>query len=121
VAKFTLTHLLARLWELRAAHGLTPEAFAERSGISYKYYQAVEAGRNRELRLSTLEWLAHAYGLEVSGNFWPRPRRRASSSSSACRPAALPGRVERLPALREITSPVFVRKGVGSKWPLEPV
>ncbi len=65
VAKTTLTHLLTRLRELREAHGLTQEAFAERSGISYKYYQAVEAGRKRELRLSTLERLASAYGLEV--------------------------------------------------------
>ena len=47
------------------AHGLTQEAFAELSGISYKYYQAVEAGRKRELRLSTLERLASAYDLEV--------------------------------------------------------
>ena len=55
MVKSTLTYLLTRLRELRAAHGLTPEAFAERSGISYKYYQAVEAGRKRELRLSTVE------------------------------------------------------------------
>jgi transcriptional regulator with XRE-family HTH domain len=65
VAKSTLTHLLKRLRELRDVHGLSQEAFAELSGISYKYYQAVEAGRKRELRLSTLERLANAYGLEV--------------------------------------------------------
>ncbi len=65
VAKSTLTRLRSRLWQLREAHGLTQEAFAERSGISYKYYQAVEAGRKRELRLSTLERLARAYGSEV--------------------------------------------------------
>jgi transcriptional regulator with XRE-family HTH domain len=46
-------------------HGLTQEAFAERAGMSYKYYQAVEAGRKEHLRLSTLERLAQAYGLEV--------------------------------------------------------
>ena len=57
--------MLKRLRELREAHGLTQEAFAERSGISYKYYQAVETGRKRELRLSTLERLARAYRLEV--------------------------------------------------------
>ena len=33
--------------------------------MSYKYYQAVEAGRKMELRLSTVERLAKAYGLEV--------------------------------------------------------
>jgi transcriptional regulator with XRE-family HTH domain len=61
----TINRLLPRLKQLRQVHGLTQEAFAEKAGISYKYYQAVEAGRKRELRLSTLERLASAYGLEV--------------------------------------------------------
>lgn len=33
--------------------------------MSYKYYQAVEAGRKLELRFSTLERLAGAYGIEL--------------------------------------------------------
>lgn len=45
--------------------GLTQEAFAEEAQISYKYYQAVEAGRKIDLRLSTLERFAAAHGLEV--------------------------------------------------------
>ena len=61
----TLVRLLERLRALRLAAGLTQEQFSERAGISYKYYQAVEAGRKRELRLSTLERLASAYQLEV--------------------------------------------------------
>jgi len=65
VASETLAILLKRLRELRRRHGLSQEAFAERAGMSYKYYQAVEAGRKRNLRLSTLEKLAAAYGLEV--------------------------------------------------------
>ncbi len=60
-----LAFLISRLRELRQAHGLTQEAFAEMAGMSYKYYQAVEAGRKRELRLSTLERLAAACGIEV--------------------------------------------------------
>ncbi len=44
---------------------MTQEAFAERAGMSYKYYQAVEAGRKVELRFSTVERLAAAYGIEV--------------------------------------------------------
>jgi transcriptional regulator with XRE-family HTH domain len=60
-----INRLLPRLKQLRQMQGLTQEAFAEKAGISYKYYQAVEAGRKRELRLSTLERLAAAYGLEV--------------------------------------------------------
>lgn len=65
MAKSTLKPLLKRLRVLREMHSLSQEAFAEMSGISYKYYQAVEAGRKRELRLSTLERLARAYGIEV--------------------------------------------------------
>jgi transcriptional regulator with XRE-family HTH domain len=65
VARVTLGILLKRLRELRRRHGLSQEAFAERARMSYKYYQAVEAGRKRNLRLSTLEKLAAAYGLEV--------------------------------------------------------
>lgn len=58
-------HLLKRLKELRVQRGLTQEAFAEMSGISYKYYQAVEQGKKLDLRLSTLERLAKAHDLEV--------------------------------------------------------
>jgi transcriptional regulator with XRE-family HTH domain len=65
MASTTLKRLLSRLRQLRDAHDLTQEQFAEMSGISYKYYQAVEAGRKRELRLSTLDRLAAAYGIEV--------------------------------------------------------
>lgn len=61
----TVLRLLGRLKALRVERGLTQEQFAEQSGISYKYYQAVEAGRKRDLRLSTLERLAKAHKLEV--------------------------------------------------------
>jgi transcriptional regulator with XRE-family HTH domain len=65
MADTLLKRLLTRLKQLRDAHGLTQEQFAELSGISYKYYQAVEAGRKPDLRLSTLQRLASAYGIEV--------------------------------------------------------
>lgn len=61
----TIDPLLNRLRELRLRKGLTQEAFAEQAGFSYKYYQAVEAGRKRDLRLSTLERLAEAHGVEL--------------------------------------------------------
>ncbi len=61
----TVQRLLGRLKALRLERGLTQEQFAEQSGISYKYYQAVEAGRKRDLRLSTLDRLAEAHGLEA--------------------------------------------------------
>jgi transcriptional regulator with XRE-family HTH domain len=61
----TIDPLIKRLRELRLRRGLTQEAFAEQAGFSYKYYQAVEAGRKRDLRLSTLERLAEAHGTEL--------------------------------------------------------
>lgn len=61
----TLKDLLLRLKRLRQRHFLTQEMFSEISGISYKYYQAIEAGRKKELRLSTLERLAGAYCIAV--------------------------------------------------------
>lgn len=57
--------LLARVKHLREGLGLTQEAFAERAGLGYKYYQSVEAGRRRDIRLSTLEKLAKACGLKL--------------------------------------------------------
>jgi transcriptional regulator with XRE-family HTH domain len=57
--------LLARVKTLRETLGLSQEAFAEKAGLGYKYYQSVEAGRKRDIRLSTLEKLAKACGLEL--------------------------------------------------------
>ncbi len=57
--------LLARVRELRETLGLSQEAFAERAGLKYKHYQAMEAGRKRDIRLSTLEKLAKACELEL--------------------------------------------------------
>jgi transcriptional regulator with XRE-family HTH domain len=61
-----LPQLIKRLKQLRQDAGLTQEQFAERAGMSYKYYQQVEAGRKRDLRLSTLERLAHAHRVDLS-------------------------------------------------------
>lgn len=56
--------LLARVKALREALQLSQEAFAERAGLKYKHYQAIEAGRKIDIRISTLEKLAKACGLE---------------------------------------------------------
>lgn len=61
----TAKRLLERLKQLRLHRKLTQEAFAEQAQISYKYYQAIEAGRKIDLRLSTVERLARAHGLAV--------------------------------------------------------
>jgi DNA-binding XRE family transcriptional regulator len=57
--------LIARLRELRKRHALTQEKVSELSGVSYKYYQLIEIGQRIDLRLSTLEKLAKAYGIGV--------------------------------------------------------
>ena len=56
--------LLARVKERREALELSQEAFAERAGLKYKHYQAVEAGRKPNIQLPTLAKLAKACGLE---------------------------------------------------------
>ncbi len=64
VSKSTTGKLLvARLRELRKRHSLTQEQFSELSGVAYKYYQLIEIGKRIDLRLSTVEKLAKAYGL----------------------------------------------------------
>lgn len=65
MANETVKRLLARVRELREARGLSQEAFAEKAGLTYKYYQHVEAGRKRDIRISTVEKLAKACGLEL--------------------------------------------------------
>jgi len=58
-------YLIRRIKNLRQQKELTQESFAERAQISYKYYQAIEAGRKRDLRLSTLSKLAEAHQLSL--------------------------------------------------------
>ena len=57
--------LIARLKELRKRHSLTQEGVSELSGVAYKYYQLIEIGKRIDLRLSTVEKLASAYGISV--------------------------------------------------------
>lgn len=59
-----IRRLLARIRSLREAHGLSQEAFAERAGLKYKHYQAIEAGRKPKLQLPTLIKIAKAFDLE---------------------------------------------------------
>ncbi len=59
-----IRRLLARIRALREARGLSQEAFAERAGLKYKHYQAIEAGRKPKLQLPTLIKIAKALDLE---------------------------------------------------------
>jgi len=69
VANETMQRLLARVREWREARGLSQEAFAERAGLTYKHYQAIEAGRKPRIQLPTIEKLARGCGLELSELF----------------------------------------------------
>lgn len=91
-----IKYLLERLKELRLHRGLTQEAFAEEAQISYKYYQAVEAGRKIDLRLSTLERLARAHGKEVWELLLPPGRMEALAEPVTKR--ARGGRAKKRPA-----------------------
>lgn len=96
VANDTATKLLARVKELREARGLSQEAFAEKAGLGYKYYQHVEAGRRRDIRLSTLEKLATACGLPLPElldfDRVPLALAEAQAEYDAGRPSAKPAK-----------------------------
>ena len=55
--------LIRNLRQLRLRHDLTQESAAELSGVPYKYYQDIEAGRRPCLRLDSLVRLAKPYSL----------------------------------------------------------
>ena len=75
--------LVARLRELRKRNALTQEKFSEISGVSYKYYQLIEIGLRIDLRLSTLEKMAKAYGIGVHELLAPNfPKVRQPKSHS---------------------------------------
>jgi len=56
--------LVSRLRELRKSHSFTQERVSELSGVAYKYYQLIEIGKRIDLRLSTVQKLARAYGIQ---------------------------------------------------------
>ncbi|MDY6068742.1 MAG: helix-turn-helix transcriptional regulator [Opitutales bacterium] len=47
-----------RLRLLRSAKSLTQEAFAEKLGLDYKFYQDLESGRKKYIRLDTIVRIA---------------------------------------------------------------
>lgn len=62
----SLCRLLAEhLRAIREHHGLTQEKAAHLIGCDYKYYQRIEAGA-KDIRLSTLERIAKALGVDSS-------------------------------------------------------
>jgi len=65
--------LAQRLRCLRELHGLTQEQFAEKAGLSYKFYQQIESGRKKQLWLETLDRVAAGFGLDAWELLAPHP------------------------------------------------
>lgn len=57
--------IAARLKALRKAAGITQEELAELSGLSYKFYQHLESGRKRLVRIDTIERICAGYKIEL--------------------------------------------------------
>jgi transcriptional regulator with XRE-family HTH domain len=89
----TAAFLGSRFRELRLRHELTQEQAAKLTKTEYKYWQLLEAGA-KDLRLTTLEKIAAAFGLEAKDLFASRLPR--SSIRSA--PAGAPHRPRRRPS-----------------------
>ncbi len=64
-ASTSLKLLAQRLRELRQRHNLTQEEAAGVCGMSYKFYQQIEANRKKQIWLETVERLASGYRLEA--------------------------------------------------------
>jgi len=60
---------ITRLRQLRRHYGLTQEQLAERAKLNYKHYQEIEGGRKRDIRLSTINQIAEAFGISIAALF----------------------------------------------------
>ena len=58
-------NIAQRLKDLRKLSKLTQEEFAEHADMNYRYYQHLESGRKKFLRIDTIERICRAYGIEV--------------------------------------------------------
>ena len=61
----SLEKVRRRLRDLRCLHGLTQQELAEIADFSQNFLQQIEAGRKKEIWLSTVERLASAFSLPV--------------------------------------------------------
>ena len=66
-----MPYFRGNLKRLRKLEQLTQQSVAEKAGIDYNYYQKIESGRWAGLRLSTVDTLADALGVEVWELFVP--------------------------------------------------
>ena len=83
----TSSRIQKRLKTLRLERGWTQERAAEACGIGYKLFQLYELGIKNNPSLSSLEKLAHGFGLDVSELLAPGlPKKRMKKSKKPTRP-----------------------------------
>ena len=61
----SIVKISKRLRELRLRHNLTQQELAEIADFSQNFLQQIEAGRKKEIWLSTVERLAAAFSLQA--------------------------------------------------------
>jgi transcriptional regulator with XRE-family HTH domain len=67
------SHFVAnRLRQLRSLAALSQEQTADLVGVTFKYYQRLESGSVLGIRLSTIEKITKAYGVDL-GAFFSKP------------------------------------------------
>jgi transcriptional regulator with XRE-family HTH domain len=62
----------ARLRQFRNQAALTQEQAATLVGVTFKYYQRLESGTVKGMRISTVEQVARAYGTDLFSFFSKR-------------------------------------------------
>ncbi|MBR4598274.1 MAG: helix-turn-helix transcriptional regulator [Opitutales bacterium] len=65
-------NIALRLKQLRKIAGITQEEFAEYANMSYKFYQHIESGRKKLVRIDTIERICAAYKIELFEFFNPQ-------------------------------------------------
>jgi transcriptional regulator with XRE-family HTH domain len=66
------TFVATRLRQFRNQASLTQEQAATLVGLTFKYYQRLESGTVKGMRLSTVEQVAQAYGVDLLSFFSKR-------------------------------------------------
>jgi len=64
--------IAARLRQFREQASLTQEQAATLVGVTFKYYQRIESGAVKGMRLSTVDQVARAYGIDLLSFFSKR-------------------------------------------------
>jgi transcriptional regulator with XRE-family HTH domain len=61
--------IAGRLRQVRSQAALSQEQAADLVGVTFKYYQRLESGRVLGMRISTIEKITKAYGIDLEAFF----------------------------------------------------